>query len=104
MKHGGIAWRFAVFGGATAGLALSPVAPAGSAGIARPMLALGLAAGAGLVVARPGDRGAAPGAWLALFALAAAACGLAVGALRLAAIDRGAFPDRSGSRRRRGDS
>ena len=91
MKHGGIAWRFAVLGGATAGLALSPAAPAGSAGIARAMLALGLAAGAGLVVARPGDRGAAPAAWLALFALAAAAGGLAVGALRLEAIDRGAF-------------
>src|SRR6058998_2189939 len=63
VKHGGIAWRFAVLGGA----------------------------GAGLVVARPGDRGAAPGAWLALLALAAAASGLGVGALRLAAIDRGAF-------------
>ncbi len=91
VKHGGIAWRFAVLGGATGGLALSPAAPAGSAGIARAMLALGLAAAVGLVVARPGDRGAAPSAWLALFALAAAACGLAVGALRLAAIDRGAF-------------
>ena len=91
VKHGGIAWRFAVLGGATGGLALSPAAPAGSAGIARPMLALGLAAAVGLVAARPGDRGAAPSAWLALLALAAAACGLAVGALRLAAIDRGAF-------------
>jgi competence protein ComEC len=91
LKQGGIAWRFAVLGGATAGLALSPAAPVGGAGIARPMLALGLAAGAGLVVARPGDRDAARGAWLALLAVAAAASGVAVGALRLAAIDRGAF-------------
>ena len=91
MKGGGIAWRFAVLGGATAGLALSPAAPVGSAGIARPMLALGLAAGAGLMAARPGDRDVARGAWLALLALAAAACGLAVGALRLGAIDHGAF-------------
>src|SRR5881397_3051824 len=68
VKHGGIAWRFAVLGGATAGLALSPAVPVGSTSIARPMLVLGLAAGAGLVVARPGDRGAAPGAWLALLA------------------------------------
>jgi competence protein ComEC len=91
VKHGGIAWRFAVLGGATTGLALSPAVPVGSAGIAGPMLVLGLGAGAGLVVARPGDRGAAPGAWLALLALAAAASGLGVGALRLAAIDRSAF-------------
>jgi competence protein ComEC len=55
------------------------------------MLALGLAASAGLVAARPKDRGGAWYAWLALLALAASACGLAVGALRLAAIDRGAF-------------
>jgi len=91
VKHGGIAWRFAVLGGGTAGLALSPAVPVGSPDIVRPMLALGLAAGAGLVVARHGDRGAAPGAWLALLVLAAGASGLAVGALRLAAIDRGAF-------------
>jgi competence protein ComEC len=91
VKHGGIAWRFAVLGGATAGLALSPAVPVGSAGIARSMLALGLTAGVCLAAARPGDRGAARGTWLALLALAAAASGLAAGALRLAAIDRGAF-------------
>ncbi len=59
--------------------------------MARSVLALGLAAVAGLIAARPGERGAARGAWLALLALAAAAWGLAVGALRLAAIDGGAF-------------
>ena len=59
--------------------------------MARLVLALGLAAVAGLIAARPGERGAARGAWLALLALSAAASGLAVGALRLAAIDGGAF-------------
>ncbi len=92
VRYGGIAWRFAVLGGVTAGLALSPALPAGSAEFARPMLALGLAAGIGLIAARPGEPGAPRGAWLALLAIAAAACGLAVGALRLAAIDRGALP------------
>ncbi len=90
MNAGGIAWRFAVLGGATGGLALSP-ARLGSAGIARPMLVLALSAGAGLMAVRPGDRGVAGGAWLALLALAAATAGLAVGTLRLAAIDHGAF-------------
>jgi competence protein ComEC len=87
----GIAWRFAVLGGATAGLALSPAVPAASAHLAPPVLVLGLAAGLGLAVARPGDRGAAAIVWLALVALAATAAGMAVGAVRLAAIDRGSF-------------
>ena len=98
---GGIAWRFAVLGGATGGLALSPAAPAGSAGIARRCWR------SGWPRRWPGRR--APGrpwrgarvAWLALVALAAAAAGLAVGALRLAAIDRGAFDGPVGGRRRR---
>ena len=91
VTHGGIAWRFAVLGGSTAGLALSPAVPLGGNGIARPVLALGLAAGTCLGATRPGDGGGGRAAWLALMALAAAACGLALGALRLAAIDRGAF-------------
>lgn len=89
--RGGIAWRFALLGGATAGLAISPALSAQTEGMARLVLALGLAAVAGLIAARPGERGAARGAWLALLALSATASGLAVGALRLAAIDGGAF-------------
>jgi competence protein ComEC len=90
-EHGGIAWRFAALCGATAGLGASPAVAAGGGGSARPVLVLGLTASAALVAARPDGRGAARCAWLALLALAAAACGLAAGALRLAAIDRGAF-------------
>jgi competence protein ComEC len=86
-----IPWRFAALSGATAGLALSAVVPAGSAGLARLVLVLGLAAGLGLIVARPGDSRAARAVWLALLALVAAAVGLAVGAVRLTTIDRGAF-------------
>jgi competence protein ComEC len=88
---GGIAWRFAVLGGATAGLALSPALSEASPGLARPMVALGLAAGLGLFATRPVDGRVAQGGWLALLSLAAAATGLAVGVLRLAAIDDGAF-------------
>ncbi|TMK68560.1 MAG: hypothetical protein E6G48_10220 [Actinobacteria bacterium] len=91
MGSPGIAWRFAVLGGGTAGLGLSPAVPAGSAGLARGLLGVGLAAGLGLVAVRPGDHGAARGVWLTLLALATAALGLALGALRLAAIDGGAF-------------
>jgi competence protein ComEC len=91
MGSAGIAWRFAVLGGATAGLAASPAVPVATAGFAGPALVLGLAAGLGLVVARPRERSAGDAVWLALLALAAAAAGLAVGAFRLTAIDRGAF-------------
>jgi competence protein ComEC len=88
---GGIAWRFAVLGGATAGLALSPALAGASAELAKPMLAFGLAAWVCLLVARPVNGRAAQGGWLALLSLTAAATGLAVGVLRLAAIDDGAF-------------
>jgi competence protein ComEC len=60
------------------------------------MLVLAAAAGLALVVARPRGRPAAARVWLALLALTAAAAGLAVGALRLTAIDRGAFHGPSG--------
>ncbi len=96
MHGGAIAWRFALLGGATAGLALSPVVPLDRAVLAGPMLVLGAAAGLGLVVARPRRRSAGHVVWLALLALSAAATGLAVGALRLTAIDRGAFHGPSG--------
>jgi competence protein ComEC len=46
---------------------------------------------ASLAVARPARTAAAQGVWIALAALAAALGGVALGALRLAAIDRGAF-------------
>jgi competence protein ComEC len=87
----GIAWRFAVLGGAAAGLALSPVAPAGGAGLARPLLVLGLVAGVALAFASPVGGGGARAVWLALLALAATAAAMAMGAVRLAAIDHGAF-------------
>ena len=91
MGGGGTAWRFAALGGATAGLALSAATPVDAGPVAAPALAITIAAGLGLVVARPRtpDCGHVP--WLALVALAAATGGLAVGALRLAAIDGGAF-------------
>ena len=96
LRRGGIAWRFALLGGATAGLAISPALSLEAGRLARPVLALGLAATAGLMAGRPGERGAAGGAWLAILALAAAASGLALGALRLAAIDGGAFQGPTG--------
>jgi competence protein ComEC len=94
---GGIAWRFAGLGGATAGLALSPaLPPGGEAAFAKPMLVLALLAGLCLSAARPRRGHAGQAAWIALVALAAAAAGLAVGAMRLMAIDRGAFHGPSG--------
>src|SRR6478735_28518 len=87
----GVPWRFAVLGGATAGLALSPAVPAGRGSLARPVLVLGLAAGLGLVVARPGEARAARAVWLALLSLVSVAAGLAEGVVRLGAIDGGAF-------------
>jgi competence protein ComEC len=86
-----VAWRFAVLGGATFGLALSATAPAGAP--ATPMLAASVIAGGALALVRDGRDGIA---WLALIALAAATGGMAVGAMRIAAIDAGAFDGRSG--------
>src|SRR5213596_1419956 len=83
-----IAWRFAVLGGVACGLAVSSVAPAGAGDHAAPLLAAALIAGGSLVLARASRCGAV---WLALVALAAATAGLAVGAMRLDAIDGGAF-------------
>jgi competence protein ComEC len=86
-----IAWRFAALGGGTAGLAISPLVPPGSRDHATAVLALALAAAFGLAVARPRERAPAHLVWLALVALAATSAGMATGALRLAAIDGGAF-------------
>src|SRR5215211_3799944 len=87
----GIAERFAGLGGATVGLALSPLIPSGSRDPAAGILALALAAALGLSAPRPPQGPGAPALWLALIALAAAVVGLSVGVLRLAAIDGGAF-------------
>jgi len=87
----GIAERFAGLGGATVGLALSPLIPSGSRDPAAGILALALAAALGLSATRPPKGPGARALWLALIALAAAVVGLSVGVLRLAAIDGGAF-------------
>lgn len=93
----GIAWRFAVLVGATAGMGASPLLPgAAGGGVLLAAAALALAM---LVVARP--RGAvgsaAAGAWLAGLALATATAGVAAGSARLAAIDAGALDLPTGS-------
>jgi len=93
-------WRFAVLGGATAGLAGAPfVGAADPAGVGTlGALALLLSGAIGLGAARPrGDRaGTAP--WLALVALFGAAAGMVAGVERLAAIDSGALEATDGSR------
>jgi competence protein ComEC len=86
-----MACRFAVLGGAVAGLALSAVAPGREASPSLPTVTIAVAAVLGLAAGRPRAQGAGLVAWLALVALLAAAAGLALGALRLAAIDAGAF-------------
>ena len=93
-----IAWRFAALGGTTAGLLLSPALPAGSADLAPPILALAAAAAFGLAAARPAGGASSRGIWLALIALVGATAGAAGGALRLAAIDAGAFEGPVGGR------
>ncbi len=84
-------WRFAALGGATAGLALSPLVPVPSRDRAPAVVVLALAGALSLAAARPRPHRAGWIGWLALVALAAAATGLGAGALRLATIDRGAF-------------
>src|SRR3954469_21793746 len=83
-----VAWRFAVLGGVAAGLALSSVVPPGAGDQATPLLAAASIAGGALALARARRCGLV---WLGLVALAAATAGMAVGAMRLDAIDRGAF-------------
>jgi competence protein ComEC len=87
-------WRFAALGGAVAGLALAPLAPAHPS--IRALGALPIAVLA-LGALRPGNahRGAAVG-WLAIIALAAGLAGLLVGGARLRAIDAGALQARAG--------
>jgi competence protein ComEC len=88
-------WRFAALAGATAGLALAPIAPpdpAVTACGAAPLAVLTLTA------LRPGGHSPAWQAltWLALVALAAALAGLLLGGARVHAIDGGALHARPG--------
>jgi competence protein ComEC len=88
-------WRFAALAGATAGLALAPLAPPDPA-----LAAVGTAPIAVMALAalRPGEssRPAAGLTWLTLVALAAALAGLLAGGARLHAIDGGALRARPG--------
>jgi competence protein ComEC len=91
----GLAWRFALLGGLTAGLAVSPWV----GGSGAPLAAVACAGILALAAACP--RGGSPGAawiWVSCLAIAAAALGLAAGNARLAAIDAGALELRPGSR------
>ena len=88
-----VAWRFAVLGGAACGLAVSSAVAANAD--ATPLLAAAMIAGGVLAIAR-GATHRAGIAWLALVALAAATGGMAIGALRLSAIDGGAFDGPTG--------
>lgn len=84
-----VGWRFAVIGGLAAGLAASSLTPQtrGSPGTLTGLAIVGSAA----LALTPWPRGR--GIWIkaALLALAAAIAGLSLGAMRLAAIDRGAL-------------
>ncbi len=88
-------WRFAALGGATAGLAVAPLAAADPS-----MRVLGVApiAMIGIAALRPPDeaRRFAALAWLAVIALVSALAGLLVGGARVHAIDAGALRARPG--------
>ena len=94
-------WRFAALAGAAAGLAFSPLVPVAQRGGAGTAIAVAAVAASGLLIARPRRRSAAPG-WLTLVLAAALLAGLAIGALRLAAIDGGAFDATPGAAALRG--
>src|SRR4051812_40600703 len=85
-----VAWRFAALGGLSAGLASSAAVSASTQASPEPLLAAALIATAVLVlVPAPAGRGAA--IRLGLIGLVAGVAGLALGDIRLAAIDAGAF-------------
>jgi competence protein ComEC len=92
-----VAWRFAVIGGAAAGLAASTAPGIASRASPASLLAAALVAGYALWAVRPRGDHPAP-LWLALVAMAAAAGGLAIGGWRLGAIDDGAFRGPAGAR------
>jgi competence protein ComEC len=98
----GLAWRYVAVAGAASGLALAPAARL-APDHARGALALALALGLALAVVRPyGDEAAhssrghragrtATLPWFGALALCLAVAGVAVGTLRLDAIDGGAY-------------
>jgi competence protein ComEC len=90
--------RFAALGAATAGLALSPIASGATAALAPELLLVSAICALGLVLARPRHGQETSGPWIALVVLVATVAGLAVGALRLEAIDGGAFDGPVGRR------
>jgi competence protein ComEC len=90
-------WRFALLAGAAAGLGLAPVANLAAGSGARATLVAALAALAALASARPGGPGFRAGLWLFALAGLATLAGLAAGALRMEAIDAGAFKAAPGS-------
>ena len=85
-----VGWRFALLGGVAAGLAASPIASQDARATAVTILGLAIVGGA-LLAATPWPAGRAAWVKVAPVALAAVAAGLSLGAMRLAAIDRGAF-------------
>jgi competence protein ComEC len=103
----GLAWRYVAIAGTGIGLVVSPTAGM-APGLAPGALAVALAFGLLLVLARPGPAHAARGrpgraagggvplAWLAVVAACCALGGLAVGTLRLDAIDDGAYRGKPG--------
>lgn len=93
LRHAG--WRFALIGGLALGLASSPVAPEPAPASARLLLGFALAAAAALALT-PSPGGRARWIKVALVGLAAAVAGLSLGAMRLGAIDAGAFAGPTG--------
>ena len=90
-------WRAVALGGAVAGLSASPFAASGRPPAASTVLALGAAGGIALAAVIPRRRGAAAGAWLVLLAASGALIGLGLGAVRLTAIEAGAYAGAPGS-------
>ena len=82
--------------GGTVGLALS-CGPTPPEAVARLLIVVSALAALALAIARPARRSHATTGWLGLVALTATVAGLGTGALRLAAIDRGAFQGASGA-------
>lgn len=84
----GLAWRFAALGGLATGLALAPFAPSVLGGGV--LIGFASVSGLCLAVAVPRNPTAAL-AWIACVVAAGVAGGVAIGTLRLDAIDRGAL-------------
>ena len=85
-----VGWRFALIGGLATGMAASPIAAQAAIGSAGTLLVVSVVCGA-VIAGTPWSRGSAQWIKLALLALAASIAGLSLGAMRLAAIDDGAF-------------